>query len=78
MGLAARSRARKQTGVRRVPLAGMRFLADSIFLILFIGLLVLWLILWAALHIAGGAIHLLLIIAVVALIVHLFRGRRIA
>jgi hypothetical protein len=55
----------------------MRLLADFIFLILFIGLLVLWLILWAALHIAGGAIHLLLIIAVVALIVHLFRGRRV-
>jgi hypothetical protein len=56
----------------------MRVLSDFIFLILFIGLLVLWLVLWAALHLAGGAIHLLLIIAVVSLIVHLFRGRRVA
>ncbi len=56
----------------------MRVLGDFIFLILFIGLLVLWLVLWAALHVAGGAIHLLLIIAVLALVVHLFRGRRVA
>lgn len=56
----------------------MRFLADSIFLILFMGLLILWLIFWVGFHIAGGAIHLLLIIAIVALIVHLFRGRRVA
>ena len=56
----------------------MRLLGDFIFLILFIGLLALWLLLWAALHFAGGALHLLLIIAVVALIVHLFRGRRVA
>jgi len=56
----------------------MRLLADFLFLILFFALLVLWLIMWAALHITGGAIHLLLIIAVVALILHLFRGRRVA
>jgi hypothetical protein len=56
----------------------MRLLGDFIFLILFIGLLVLWLVLWAALHLAGGAVHLLLIIAVVSLIVHLFHGRRVA
>jgi hypothetical protein len=56
----------------------MRLLADFIFLILFAGLLMLWLFMWAALHIAGGAIHLLLIIALVSLIVHLFRGRRVA
>jgi len=31
-----------------------------------------------AFHIAGGFIHLLLIIAVIALIVHLFRGRSMA
>jgi hypothetical protein len=56
----------------------MRLLADFIFLILFAGLLMLWLVMWAALHIAGGAIHLLLIIALVSLIVHLFRWRRVA
>lgn len=56
----------------------MRLLGDFIFLMLFILLLVAWLILWAALHLAGGAIHLLLILAVIFLIVHLFRGRRVA
>ena len=57
----------------------MRFLADFLFLILFLVLLVLWLVMWTALHITGGAIHLLLVIAFIALIVHLFRGgRRVA
>ena len=46
------------------------------FLILFIVLLVLWLLGFVAFHVAGGLIHLLLIVAVIALIVHLFQGRR--
>jgi hypothetical protein len=53
----------------------MRLLADSIFLILFLLLGVGWLVAWAAFHVAGGAIHLLLIIAVISLIVHFVRGR---
>jgi len=48
----------------------------SVFLILFIVLLVLWLLGFVAFHVAGGLIHLLLIVAVIALIVHLFQGRR--
>jgi hypothetical protein len=56
----------------------MRVIGDFIFLILFLGLLGLWLVLWIGLHIAGGAIHLLLIIAVISLVLHLFRGRRAA
>ena len=68
----------KQINVDNVPSLSMRLLADFIFLILFMGLLLLWLVMWAALHIAGGAIHLLLIIALVSLILHLFRGRRVA
>lgn len=47
---------------------------DFLFLILFFVLLVAWLIVWAALHVAGGLIHLLLIFAVIALILHLMRG----
>ncbi len=43
------------------------------FLILFIVLLVLWLLGFLAFHVAGGLIHLLLIIAVISLIVHFFR-----
>ncbi|HZU27741.1 MAG TPA: lmo0937 family membrane protein [Bryobacteraceae bacterium] len=53
----------------------MRVLADFIFLVLFFVLLVGWLVAWAAFHVAGGAIHLLLIIAVISLIVHFFRRR---
>jgi hypothetical protein len=56
----------------------MRALADFIFLVLFFIALAAWIVLWAALHIAGGAIHVLLIIAVIFLIMHLFRGRRAA
>jgi len=43
----------------------------------FVILLVLWL-LGFTFHVAGGMIHLLLLIAVVVLIINLFSGRRIA
>jgi len=46
------------------------------FLMLFIALLVIWLLGFTAFHVAGGLIHLLLIVAVISLIVHLFQGRR--
>ena len=39
-------------------------------------LVVLWLIGWLALHIGGGLIHLLLLIAVIVLLYNLFVGRR--
>lgn len=45
------------------------------FLGLFVILLILWLLGFFAFHVAGGLIHLLLIVAVIALVVHLFRGR---
>jgi uncharacterized membrane protein len=45
-------------------------------LTLFVVLLVLWLLGFAAFHVAGGLIHLLLIVAVIALVVHFVRGRR--
>jgi len=53
----------------------MRLISDFLFLILFFCLLCLWLVMWAAFHIAGGAIHLLLIIAAISLLLHLFRRR---
>lgn len=56
----------------------MRLIGDFIFLVLFIVLLIGWLLAWAAFHLAGGAVHLLLIIAVIFLLLHLFRGRSIA
>jgi hypothetical protein len=46
------------------------------FLILFIVLLIMWAGGFFAFHIAGGLIHLLLLIAFVSLIAHLFAGRR--
>jgi hypothetical protein len=48
------------------------------FLTLFFVLLVLWMLGFFAFHVAGGLIHLLLIVAVIALVVHLFTGRSAA
>lgn len=53
----------------------MRVMGDFLFLILFFVLLCVWLVMWAGLHLASGAIHLLLIIAVISLVLHLFRRR---
>jgi hypothetical protein len=51
----------------------MRAIGDFIFLLLFFVLLATWGMAWIAFHVVGGAIHLLLILAVVFLILHLFR-----
>ena len=53
----------------------MRLIADFFFLMLFFVLLVGWVLAWGAYHVAGGAIHLLLIVAVISLVVHFVRGR---
>ena len=53
----------------------MRVIGDFIFLLFFFVLLVVWLIAWAAFHLAGGAIHLLLILAVIFLVAHFIRRR---
>ena len=53
-------------------------LRDFLFLILFFVLLGVWATAWLAFHVAGGLIHLLLIVAVISLIMHLFQGRRAA
>lgn len=49
---------------------------EIMFLVLFFILLVVWILGWAAFHVAGGLIHLLLILAVISIIVHFVRGRR--
>jgi hypothetical protein len=54
----------------------VRLIGDFIFLVLFFIFVLGWLLAWAAFRVAGGGIHLLLVIAVVWLLVHLFRGRR--
>jgi hypothetical protein len=56
----------------------MRVITDFIFLILFFCLVGAWLLAWVVFHIAAGAIHLLLIVAVAALILHFVRGPRAA
>ena len=48
------------------------------FLTLFIVLLVLWLLGFFAFHVASGLIHILLIVAVISLVMQLFRGRSVA
>jgi hypothetical protein len=50
---------------------------DFLFLVLFFVLAGIWLVSWTAFHIAGGLIHLLLILAVISLVIHLFRGRTV-
>jgi hypothetical protein len=49
---------------------------DFLFLILFLVLLGTWAMAWLAFHVAGGLIHILLILALISLVVHLFRPRR--
>ncbi len=50
----------------------------SIFTILFVVLLIAWIMGFSVFHVAGGLIHLLLLFAVIALILHFVRGRRTA
>jgi hypothetical protein len=46
------------------------------FLAIAIILAIIWLILWLGVHITAAAIHILIILAVISLIFHLFRGRK--
>jgi hypothetical protein len=53
----------------------MRVLTDFAFLFLFLMFAAVWIVSWAAFHVAGALIHLLLIFAVISLIIHIFRRR---
>ncbi len=44
------------------------------FLILFVVLLMSWIFGWAVFHVAGAALHVLLVLALVSLVVHFVRG----
>jgi hypothetical protein len=46
----------------------------SIFTILFVVLLVAWILGWGVFHVAGGMIHILIVLAVISLILHFVRG----
>jgi uncharacterized membrane protein (DUF485 family) len=48
---------------------------SSAFLIVFVILLIAWAVGWLAFHVAGGLIHILLVIALISLVVHFARGR---
>ena len=50
----------------------------SMFLTLFMVLMVMWLLGFFAFHVAGGLIHILLIIAAISLVAHFFGGRSAA
>jgi hypothetical protein len=67
-------RERKFWRIQRGGSYGM--LRDFLFLVLAFIFLIIWLVSWAALHIAGGLIHVLLLVAVIFLILHFVRGRR--
>lgn len=54
----------------------MHLIRDFIFLVLFFVLLIGWFLAWIAFHVAGGLIHLLLIVAVIALVLHFIAGGR--
>ncbi|MGI8959513.1 MAG: lmo0937 family membrane protein [Bryobacteraceae bacterium] len=54
----------------------MHLKRTSIFLILFFVLIIGWLLAWVAFHVAGALIHLLLLIAVIALVLHFISGGR--
>jgi hypothetical protein len=67
-GKRARAKSRLDKGEKEI----------SMFLTVFVILLVMWLLGLFAFHVAGGLIHLLLIIAVISLVVHFVSGRRAA
>ena len=46
----------------------------SIFMILFIVLLVGWILGWGVFHVAGGLIHILLVVAIISIVLHFVRG----
>jgi hypothetical protein len=48
------------------------------FIALFFVLLIAWVLGWTVFHVAGGLIHLLLLIAVISLVLHFVRSGRAA
>lgn len=53
----------------------MRILTDLLFLTLFLVLSIVWFVAWAAMRVSAAGIHLLLVVAIVSLAIHVFRGR---
>jgi len=55
----------------------MTYIEENDFMLLIIGaiLFIVWILGLTAFHVAGGFIHLLVILAVISLIMHFVRGR---
>ncbi len=51
----------------------MNILRNFIFLAVFLILLIVWVVSRVALHLAGGFLHIILIVAVISLILHFIR-----
>jgi hypothetical protein len=51
-------------------------LRNAIFLVLAIVMLCLWFAAWVAFKMAGAAIHIVLVFAVIFFVIHFLRGRR--
>jgi len=64
--------------LRKTGGSSARIKEISMFMTLFVILLIMWMLGFFAFHVAGGLIHILLIIAVISLLLHLFRGRSMA
>ena len=56
----------------------MKDLTNTLLLVAFVVLFGAWAMAWLAFHVVSGSIHILLGLAVVFLILHLFRGRAAA
>ena len=48
----------------------------SIFTVLFVVLLLAWLLGWGVFHVTSAMIHILLVVALIALVLHFIRGPR--
>jgi hypothetical protein len=61
---------------RTAPIPGAAMEGCSMLAIVAGILIVLWLLGFLAFHVAGGLIHILLVLAVIAIIIHFVTGRR--
>jgi hypothetical protein len=61
---------------RRAGLGTLLSLEDVMLVWLAVILLVAWLLGWGVFHVAGGLIHLLLVIALVVFLINFITGRR--
>jgi hypothetical protein len=67
---------RVRVSIRRDRVVVETLKGDSMFLMLAVLLAVFWAFGWFAFHAAGGVVHLLLIVALIAVVVHFVRGTR--